>query len=51
MDGPITTRWGVTGIPEIFVIDGSGVIRRKSIRGEELEKAVAGLIEEKDAAR
>jgi thiol-disulfide isomerase/thioredoxin len=47
MDGPITTRWGVSAIPEIFVLDGTGVIRRKDVRGAELEKVVDELIEEK----
>lgn len=49
MDGPITTRWGVSAIPEIFVLDRAGVIRRKNVRGDELEKAVAALLGEKAA--
>jgi thiol-disulfide isomerase/thioredoxin/predicted house-cleaning noncanonical NTP pyrophosphatase (MazG superfamily) len=46
--GPITTRWGVQGIPETYVLDRAGVIRKKNLRGEELEKAVMALMEEED---
>ncbi|WP_435018058.1 TlpA family protein disulfide reductase [Tundrisphaera sp. TA3] len=45
MDGPITTRWGVSGIPETYLIDAAGVIRRKNLRGEELERAVLTLLD------
>ena len=47
IDGPITTRWGILGIPEVFVLDRAGVIRKKNVRGDELEKAVMALLEEK----
>jgi len=43
--GPITTRWGVRSFPSIFVLDRAGVIRSKDLRGEELEKAVAALLD------
>ena len=42
--GPITTRWGVTGFPSIFVLDSSGTIRFKDVRGDDLDKAVASLL-------
>src|SRR5947209_7874197 len=42
--GPITTRWGVSGYPTVYVIDRAGVIRHKDVRGEALEKAVEGLM-------
>lgn len=42
--GPVTTAWGVTSFPEIYVIDESGTIRFKDLRGEELDKAVASLL-------
>jgi peroxiredoxin len=45
-EGPITTRWGVTSFPAIFVLDRDGVIRFKDVRGEELDKAVDSLIAE-----
>ncbi len=44
--GPITTRWGVTSFPTIFVLDGAGVIRYKDVRGEELDRAVSTLLDE-----
>jgi len=47
--GPITTRWGISAIPEVFVLDRAGVIRRRNIRGEELEKAILTLLEERAA--
>lgn len=46
MDGPITTRWGVIAIPAVFVLDQSGTIRFKDVRGEELKAAVAALLSE-----
>jgi peroxiredoxin len=45
-DGPITTRWGVTGFPTIFVLDRDGVIRFKNVRGEDLDRAVDSLLAE-----
>ena len=44
--GPITTRWGISSFPSMFVIDKSGVIRFKDVRGEEMDKAVATLLGE-----
>jgi hypothetical protein len=46
-DGPITTRWGVTKCPTIFILDRWGVIRFKNLLSEELEQAVATLLDEK----
>jgi thiol-disulfide isomerase/thioredoxin len=51
MAGPITTRWGVSAIPMTFVLDESGVIRFKDLRGEELDKAVATLLDEASAGK
>jgi thiol-disulfide isomerase/thioredoxin len=45
-DGPITTRWGVSGFPAIFVLDRNGVIRFKDVRGDELDRAVTTLLAE-----
>jgi peroxiredoxin len=45
-DGPITTRWGVTAFPSIFVLDSAGVIRFKNVRGDELNRAVRALLGE-----
>lgn len=44
-DGPITTRWGVSGFPEIYLIDHEGVIRHKGLRGEELDRAIEALVD------
>jgi thiol-disulfide isomerase/thioredoxin len=43
--GPITTRWGILSFPSIFVLDQASVIRFKDVRGDELAKAVATLME------
>ncbi len=45
-EGPITTRWGITGFPSIFVLDPNGVIRFKDLRGDDLKQAVLRLLEE-----
>jgi thiol-disulfide isomerase/thioredoxin len=48
-DGPkgrIMTDWYIAQFPTIYVLDAQGVIRYKNIRGEELEKAVAKLVDE-----
>jgi thiol-disulfide isomerase/thioredoxin len=44
--GPITTRWGVSSFPTIFVLDRAGVIRFRDVRGDDLEKAVVSLLDE-----
>jgi peroxiredoxin len=45
-DGPITTRWGIVSFPSIFVLDYSGVIRFKDVRGDDLDRAVMTLLGE-----
>jgi peroxiredoxin len=45
-DGTITTRWGVASFPTIFVLDRTGVIRFKDVRGKELDAAVDRLLAE-----
>ncbi len=45
-DGPITTQWGIVSFPSIFVLDGAGVIRFTNVRGDDLDHAVATLLEE-----
>ena len=44
-DGPITTRWGVTSFPAIFVLDRQGLIRFKNVRSDDLERAVSTLLD------
>jgi thiol-disulfide isomerase/thioredoxin len=46
----IAEAWDIRSIPAIFVLDAKGVIRYKNLRGEELEKAVNGLLEEQSKA-
>ncbi len=50
-DGPITTRWGVSSFPTIYVLDPGGVIRFKDARGEALDEAVSALLSETSATR
>ena len=46
-EGPIATRWNVTGWPQIYVIDDQGVIRHTDKRGGELIAAVDKLLMDK----
>ncbi len=44
--GPISTEWGVTGWPTIYVLDAEGKIRYKNVRGAEMDAAIATLLSE-----
>ena len=44
--GPIASKWGVTGWPTIYVLDGKGIIRYKGVRGEAMDNAVDTLLKE-----
>ncbi len=44
--GPISTKWGVTGWPTIYVMDSKGVIRFKNVRGDAMDRAVETLLAE-----
>jgi hypothetical protein len=44
--GPIASAFRVTSWPSIFVLDPTGVIRFKDVRGADLDKAVDGLLDE-----
>ena len=46
--GPIAGKWNVHGWPTIYVLDGKGVIRKKNVRGEAMDKAVDELLKELD---
>jgi AhpC/TSA family len=48
-DGPIATKWNVSGWPTIYVIDAKGVIRFKNVRGEAMDKAVDELLKEAES--
>src|SRR5438552_14047720 len=45
-NGPIATKWNVSGWPTIYVVDAKGVIRYKNVRGEAMDKAVDALLKE-----
>jgi peroxiredoxin len=47
---PITTRWGISSFPSMFVIDRAGVIRFKEVYWADLDRAVASLLDEPSAA-
>ena len=44
--GPIATKWNVTSWPTIYVLDHTGLIRYKGVRGEAMDKAVDALLAE-----
>lgn len=44
--GPIARAWGVEGWPTIYIIDASGLIRAKNLRGDDLEAKVHELLAE-----
>ena len=44
--GPIHTKWQVEVRPTIYVLDAKGVIRYKDLTGEDLDRAVDGLLGE-----
>jgi hypothetical protein len=46
ISGPIQTNWQVTVRPTIFLLDASGVIRYKDVKGQELDDAVNTLLAE-----
>jgi hypothetical protein len=44
--GPIAKQWNVKGLPTIYVLDASGVIRYKGVEGKEMDEAVDTLLKE-----
>ena len=44
--GPISTGWGVTDFPAIYVLDSNGVIRHKNLDIEELGQSVEVLLQQ-----
>jgi hypothetical protein len=45
-NGPISNAWKVRGWPTIYVLDSSGVIRYREVRGEAMDRAVDALLAE-----
>lgn len=42
--GPVTTAWRLEGLPGVILIDHEGVVRRRSLRGVDLDDAIEELI-------
>jgi len=49
--GEIPTRWNVSGWPTIYVIDATGTIRAKNVRGAQLEEWIEKLVTEAEKTR
>ena len=45
-DGPLPTRWNVSGWPTLYVVDAAGVIRYKGHDDREMEKVVDACLAE-----
>jgi hypothetical protein len=50
-NGPISNAWKVRGWPTIYVLDASGVIRYREVRGEAMDRAVDELLQEMKARK
>jgi AhpC/TSA family len=50
-DGPISKRYNIKSLPTIYVLDAKGVIRYKGVRGEALDRAVDGLLKEREGEK
>ncbi len=50
-EGPLATRWNVSGWPTIYVIDAKGVIRYRDFREAQLDQAVDTLLAELKQAK
>ncbi len=48
--GPISSRWNVSGWPTTYVLDHTGVIRAKNVRGKQAEEWLYRLIVEAEAS-
>ncbi len=44
--GPYTELYGVRGLPTTLVLDADGVVRYRGLTGEQLDRAVEGLVRE-----
>ena len=47
--GPITAQWQVQAYPTTYVIDAEGRLRYRNVHGEDLDRAVAALLDEMHA--
>jgi hypothetical protein len=49
--GPISSAWKVRGWPTIYVLDGSGTIRARDVRGEAMDRVVDTLLAEMETSK
>ena len=49
--GPISTAWKVQGWPTIYVLDGTGTIRFRNVRGEAMDRVVDTLLAEMEGSK
>ncbi len=51
LEGPICKNWNVTSFPNVYVLDSTGAIRFKNLRGPGLDDAVMTLLKELGASQ
>ncbi len=51
LEGPICKTWNVTSFPTVYVLDATGAIRFKNVRGPSLDDAVMTLLKDLEASR
>ena len=49
-EGPIATKWNISGWPTVYVLDHKGIIRAEGVRGEALDEIVDELVAEAKAS-
>jgi thiol-disulfide isomerase/thioredoxin len=49
--GPICEKWNIMAFPTVYVLDRTGTIRFKNLRGRRLDEAVDNLLKELEASR
>ena len=42
----LSAKWNITTVPRVYVLDGTGTVRYKGVRGKELDAAVDALLKE-----
>ena len=50
-EGPLASRWNVSGWPTIYVLDAKGVIRYRDVREKDMDDAVDALLAEMKASK
>jgi thiol-disulfide isomerase/thioredoxin len=51
LEGPICEKWNIKSFPTVYVLDGTGTIRFKNLRGPGLDEAVKNLVKDLEASR